>query len=262
MAWIALGRLTYELQDGEIIVGSGADATWRIEDADLMPRHFVVTTNGEAVSVGPFSEDSVVAVDSTQVLNAYRLVDGAVVEAGTGRFLFSQDAPRGVATESESVPEAYLVERLADLAHPLNGRSTSIGRDASNNIVVRNPTSSRFHAEVRREAGGFAIHSMGSAGTVLNGKLMQLPALLTEGDTVEVAFTVFEFTRGPLPRGVMVAAKHAGENDDASRKPTIATEWVVDEDGSQGDSASPVWAILGLVWFLVFATLAWLRLKH
>jgi hypothetical protein len=259
MAWLSIGTSTFELRQGESVVGSAADATWRIETADLMPRHFAVIVADDSVSIRPFMHESVVVVGTTQLhTDPHVLVDGDVISAGGGRFVFSEAAPRVVGTEPSRVADAYLVEERAGVAHPLNHRSTSIGRDASNAIVVRNPTASRFHADIRREAGGFALHSMGSAGTVLNGRLMKDPALLRDGDLVEIAFTIFEFTHAPLPPGVELAPDHSGENDDATRKPTISTEWVVDEDGADAESATvPLVVIIGSLAFVCFIIYMW-----
>ena len=68
------------------------------------------------------------------------------------------------------------------IAYPLSSRSTTIGRDASNAIVLRDPTASRFHAEVRREAGGFALRSIGALAATLNGQPVERPTVLREGD--------------------------------------------------------------------------------
>jgi predicted component of type VI protein secretion system len=259
MAWLSVGTEAFELHDGETLVGSAPDATWRVETADLMPRHFSIIVSRDAVTVRPFMHESVVVVGGTQLHNEVRtLVDGDVIAAGVGRFVFSEDAPRVVRSEPSRVTDAYLIEERAGVAHPLNHRSTSIGRDASNDIVIRNPTASRFHADIRREAGGFALHSMGSAGSVLNGRLMKEPALLRDGDLVEIAFTIFEFTHAPLPPGVEMAPDHPEENDETTRKPTIATEWVMDEDGADAESATlPLVVIVGVLAFICFCIYMW-----
>jgi pSer/pThr/pTyr-binding forkhead associated (FHA) protein len=259
MAWLSIGTSTFALQEGETIVGSAPDATWRVENADLMPRHFAIVVDGGSVLVRPFMHESVVVVGTTQLhTDPQMLADGDVISAGVGTFVFSHDAPRVIDAAASEVADAYLIEERAGVAHPLNHRSTSIGRDASNDIVIRSPTASRFHADIRREAGGFALHSMGSAGTVLNGRLMKDPAVLRDGDLVEIAFTIFEFTHAPLPPGVDLAPDHSGENDEATRKPTIATEWVMDEDGADAESATvPLIVIIGILAFGCFCIYMW-----
>jgi pSer/pThr/pTyr-binding forkhead associated (FHA) protein len=117
---------------------------------------------------------------------------------------------------------AYLVNDAGTAAHTILNRSTTIGRDSSNAIVVADPRASRFHAEIRREAGGFALHSMGSAGTIVNGKLLEAPCLLADGDTIQIAFAVFRFSRSE-PAGVNAAALADASAADARRRPTLST---------------------------------------
>ena len=151
MAWLAFDLLTRELRDGELAVGSGADADWRIATADLMPRHFVVTKQGDAVFVRPGASESVVVVNGVQLREApHRLADGDLVLAGSGSFLFGEAAPRTAPVAPSVGLRAFLVDDGASLAHPLTSRSTPIGRDASNSIVVRDPLSRRGSTRSRR----------------------------------------------------------------------------------------------------------------
>jgi len=204
--WLAFGTQTRQLRDGELVVGSGADADWRIGTADLMPRHFTVTIYDLNVSVRATSKDNVVVVNGKQLIGVPHLLnDGDVVAAGAGRFVFSEQTPR---TDLPPVtqPAAYLANESSGRGRELISRSTMIGRDASVAIAIDDPSVSRFHAEVRREAGGFALHSLGSSGTLLNGRKLTAPVLLTEGDVLEIARRRWRFTHSapgeapPAPR--------------------------------------------------------------
>jgi pSer/pThr/pTyr-binding forkhead associated (FHA) protein len=220
--WLAFGSETRELRDGAIVVGSGADADWRLPTADLMPRHFTVTVYDLNVSLRPVSKDIVVAVNGVQLSGAPRLLnDGDVISAGSGRFVFSEDVPRLTPVGSPAVGRAFLIDESRNVAYELVSRSTQIGRDSSNAIVVRDAGASRFHAEVRREAGGFALHSMGSSGTMRNGRRVDGPVLLDEGDTIEVAFARYRFGLNP-PESVPVAS--VGDPGPTLRRgPTLET---------------------------------------
>jgi len=259
MAWLAFEALTRELRDGELIIGSGADADWRIATADLIPRHFVVRARGDDVSIGPCTWESVVVVNAEQLRGApHRLADGDVILAGSGVFLFCETTPRTAPPRPAAGFPAFLVDDAASAAHPLISRSTPIGRDASNAIIVRDPTASRFHAEVRREAGGFALHSMGSAGTSLNGAAVLSPCLLAEGDTLEIAFTKLRFTRERLPESVTVASPHSADHDEMSRRPTLTSERspvALDNEADRG--VRRLWIALGVVVILVLGFVAW-----
>lgn len=259
MAWLAFEMLTRELRDGKLTVGSGADADWRIATADLMPRHFILTTHGDDVSVRAGAAESVVVVNGAQLRAVpHRLVDGDLVLAGSGAFLFSGAVPRTAPAARPAGPPAFLVDDRASLAHPLTSRSTPIGRDASNLIVVRDPTASRFHAEVRREAGGFVLHSMGSGGTSVNGAPVLSPRLLCEGDTLEVAFTKLRFTRATLSETLAVADPHTASHDEMSRRPTLGTERIpVMVDNEAHRDVRRLRIALGVLVIFALGFLAW-----
>ena len=200
MPWIAFGMMTRELRDGTTVVGSATDADWRVTTADLAPRHFVLSIRGSSVAVRPSTTENVVVVNGEQLREAERtLRDGDVIAAGSGRFAYNVDAPRTTPLDVIEVRQAFFIEVAAGLAHPLNHRSTTIGRDASNEIVLKDPGASRFHGEIRNEAGGFALHSMGSAGAKVSGASIATPCMLEEGDVVEIGFAEFRFTQKPLP---------------------------------------------------------------
>jgi predicted component of type VI protein secretion system len=260
MAWLALGPMTRELRDGEVVVGSGADADWRVPTADLMPRHFVVVVHGLNASVKPSSPDVVVVVNGKQISGMSELLnDGDIVSAGRGRFIFSDDTPRVILADSPIADEAYLVDDAARIAHPLFHRSTTLGRDASNAIVVRDPTASRFHAEIRREAGGFALHSMGSSGTNVNGSVLKAPCLLGEGDTVEIADLRLRFTRQPPGDDVQLALQHSPNNDDKGRKATMVSHRVRDvADSTAGRESDRLKVWIGVVAVAILAVAAWM----
>lgn len=193
--WLAFGAQTRELRDGEIVVGSGADADWRIGTADLMPRHFAITVYDLNASLRATSKNNVVVVNGKQLIGVpYLLNDGDVISAGAGRFLFSDQAPRTDLPPSEPQRAAYLANQSTGRGRELISRSTMLGRDASVAIAIDDPAVSRFHAEVRREAGGFVLHSLGSAGTLLNGRKVAGPTLLAEGDVLEIATRRWQFT--------------------------------------------------------------------
>jgi predicted component of type VI protein secretion system len=219
----------------------------------------VVLVRGSDVSVRPCTSESVVVVDGEQLRGgSHRLADGEAVLAGSGVFLFSETTPRSAAPAQAGPLPAFLVDDAAAVAHPLISRSTPIGRDASNAIVVRDPTASRFHAEVRREAGGFALRSMGSGGTSLNGAPVLSPRMLDEGDTVEIAFTRLRFTQARLPEGLAVASPHSAAHDETSRRSTLATERSpVGVDNEAARDLRRLWIALGLVIILALGLLAW-----
>jgi pSer/pThr/pTyr-binding forkhead associated (FHA) protein len=234
--WLAFGTQIRELRDGEIVVGSGADADWRIATADLMPRHFTVTIYDLNASVRAASRDSVVVVNKKQLVGIPHLLnDGDLIAAGSGRFLFSEGAPRPDTLPRMPTETMYLVNESGSNGRPLLSRSTTLGRDASSTIAVNDPSVSRFHAEVRREAGGFALHSMGSAGTLLNERRVTGPQILVEGDVIEIARRRWRFTRvAPAAPPVPGPRDNPTGKQWETRAPETGTVDVVPEPATAG----------------------------
>ncbi len=259
---MSFGATMRELRDGEIVVGSGAEADWRVTTADLMPRHFVLTVHGLNTAVRPCSADVVAAVNDKQITGIYHLLnDGDVVSAGRGRFIYADESPRVEGVEPANGETGFLVDDGSRTAFPLVNRSTAIGRDVSNAVVISDPRASRFHGEIRREAGGFALHSMGSSGTRLNGALMNGPRLLTEADTIEIAYTTLRFSFTPPGDGVRVVQPNLGLNDDAASRPTMLRDRVTMESAvaTTEHPDAYAWAKLAaaLAAITAFAWLAW-----
>lgn len=77
---------------------------------------------------------------------------------------------------------------------PLNGQrwligdSLTIGRDPACNVMIPDRQVSRYHARLISQPDGVMLEDLGSKnGTFLNGKLVNEPALLGDGDLLQVA---------------------------------------------------------------------------
>jgi len=238
MTWLEYSDALQELEgNGEIVVGTGAQATWRLRRADLMPRHFVVSTENDRATICPFSSEAVVTVNGRQVpAGATELHDGDVIGAGSGEFLFWATTPG----ESRRAPRAPLTGHLVDAerqsALSLHRVSTGIGSDESNDLVIDGAGATSFHSEVRREAGGHVLRTSASADVRLNGKRVTAPVLLSEGDEVEIADVKLRYTRQPLADGIGEAATARITSDAAVEpEPTVSS---VPTNGPPGDLAS------------------------
>jgi pSer/pThr/pTyr-binding forkhead associated (FHA) protein len=221
MPWLSLNGLPFELSRRETIVGSGAQATWKIPSIDLRPRHFVIEAGDGRASVRPFSTHDVVTLNGRQIASdAVPLTDGDVIAAGNGFFAYSAGRPEPREDLSPLIPPvAYLVDDVGARAYALQHASTGIGRDPSNLVVLDDADASRFHAEVRREAGGFAVHSTGSAGTRLNGHALSSPRLLEPGDEINIAGRAIRFEPGPLSPALSANLQSGMVHARASRRP-------------------------------------------
>jgi pSer/pThr/pTyr-binding forkhead associated (FHA) protein len=127
------------------------------------------------------------------------------------------------ATDHEKVA-AYLVYEFERRAYPLSETGFTIGRDAASDIVVREPSVSRSHAEVRAEGGEYVLHTSGATGTFLNGEPVSTPRPLKDGDRVEVGTAELTFRQSKLPLGVSVVDRSERHplDDILSRRETIS----------------------------------------
>ena len=204
MTWLEYNEALQELQgNGEIVVGTGAQATWRLRRADLMPRHFVVSTANDRATICPFSSETVVTVNGRQLsAGATELRDGDVIGAGSGEFRFWATTPGDSRSAARAPITGHLLDAQRQSALSLHRVSTGIGSDESNDLVIENEMAVSFHAEVRREAGGHVLRTPASAAVKLNGHPITAPVLLSEGDEVEIADLQLRYTREPLAAGI------------------------------------------------------------
>lgn len=75
------------------------------------------------------------------------------------------------------------------------GSVTTIGRDRNSDIVLPDLMVSRNHAMLRRlgEADYYLIDSGSSNGSLLNGRQLAMPTLLSDGDRITIGSTEFVF---------------------------------------------------------------------
>ena len=207
MTWLEYNDAMQEVPaDSEVIVGTGAQATWRLRRADLMPRHFVVTTSPQGAIIRPFSSEAVVSLNGRQLSSgATPLADGDVISAGSGRFRFWAESPSESRNALPIVAPAigYLVDVTGQSGVSLHRNSTGIGRDETDGLVVDDAVA--FEAEIRREAGGHALRVSSSSTVRVNGKPVAVPLLLTEGDEVQIGSRVLRYTREASAAEVAVA---------------------------------------------------------
>ena len=256
MPWLTTEGASHQIAEGETVVGSGARATWRLPSHDLAARHFIVERSGSKVSIRPCGVDSVIAINGRQAAaSGVELRDGDTIDAGESRFLFSSE--RSGSFPAVAVAPAHLIETRSGVAHPLAKPSVGIGRDRQNAVVVRDATASRFHAEIRREAGGYVLHPHGSSGTLVNGRRLGSPERLGNGDRIEIANMELRFVAGPVPEGARSAEPMA--DDGGSQRPTVIQS-AATEVPSVERRPRAAWLVIGVV-LLVAAATVWLVMR-
>ena len=206
---------------GELVIGSGSQAGWRVPGKDMAARHFRIVVAGDGSRVVPASPQNIVVRNGKQVSSGGdALASGDVVAAGSARFFYlgARDAARPAAGPDGR--EAHLILPAEKKGYTLRRRVVQIGREIGCSVVLKDPTVSRFHADVRAEGGEFVLYSMGSAGTKVNGQAVKDPRLLEEGDTIQIGETNFTFSKGSLPQGVRPVQFEDHDDDSFSRRST------------------------------------------
>lgn len=75
-----------------------------------------------------------------------------------------------------------------------------LGRTADNDVVIKDPSSSRSHARVYEEGGRYFVEDMKSAnGTKVNGRAVKAPVELKNGDRVIIGDVTLAFSAPPPP---------------------------------------------------------------
>lgn len=149
----------------------------------------------------------------------------------------------------------YLVYEFERRAYPLTRDAFTIGRDAVSNIVVREPTVSRSHAEVRRDGDEYFVHAVGATVTRHNGSPVTTPVKLTDGDRIEVGSAEFSFRRGRLPLGVSIVdtASPLGHDPDVMTKRDTITNPILGASKPPAERKTSASRALVLVVILIAA---------
>src|SRR6266576_1294207 len=103
-----------------------------------------------------------------------------------------------MASMSKTLPAAYLEAEIRGEMRrfPLaGGNILKIGRSEKNHVVIADDLASRHHAMLQRsEEGQFYITDLGSSnGTLVNGKRISAPVILSPGDRVGICNHEFSF---------------------------------------------------------------------
>jgi pSer/pThr/pTyr-binding forkhead associated (FHA) protein len=252
---------------GEVVVGSGSQATWRLSGSDLAARHFRIALDNGTAQVIPASSQNVVVLNGEQVpTDGAPLNTGDVVAAGQARFIFLTDLKAKRPMPVTEMPEAHLIDVTNKKGYTLRRRVVQIGREIGCSIVLKDPTVSRFHADVRAEGGQFVLYAMGSSGTKVNGEPAVVPRLLREGDQIAMGDTTFTFSSLPMPPGIRAVQFEDHDDDSFSRKNTqLAQRAITSEHGKYARSQKkqlPLIPILIGAAVVVVALLLYLVFRH
>lgn len=108
-------------------------------------------------------------------------------------------------TQRDDVPEELSFDQ----------EEVRLGRTADNDVIIKDPASSRSHARVYEEGGRHFVEDLKSAnGTTLNGRALKAPMQLRGGDRIAIGEVVVEFSVAAGPSSTL-----DGEEDEAPPPP-------------------------------------------
>jgi len=104
----------------------------------------------------------------------------------------SKTSSQAVIAEPNDVPILVAQNGALQGSHwRLDSETLLIGRGSDCDIVIADRQISRYHARIRRAPEGFLLEDLGSKnGTHLNGASVRTPAVLQDGDVIQVAFAL------------------------------------------------------------------------
>lgn len=99
------------------------------------------------------------------------------------------------------------------------GGEARLGRTADNDVVIKDPSSSRSHARVYEENGAHFVEDLKSAnGTRVNDKPVKGPKALSSGDTITIGDVVLLF-EAPQDNATMLAPPSSTMADEEAEDP-------------------------------------------
>ena len=142
-----------------------------------------------------------------------------------------------MAQPSAPAPSGRLVVEIGpDEGREFRLRGTMrIGRSEDSEITLSDAQASRHHAAISPEPGGFVIQDLNSSnGTFVNGKKIEEPRLLKDGDRLRVANTVLAFRWEPAPSAPALATPPVTPPvSDYDMLPTTEVAWQTPPAGVQ-----------------------------
>lgn len=219
-AEVALDRERFE-------IGRSSECAHVIQDPSVSRKQFVIVRTKGAWSAENLSQSSPTFVNDEPLNGPRVLVHGDLLRCGETRLRFLERADRAlvqapdvVKRPAESFPPTVAVPALPPIPvhEPSENRTmlgdvrgmmkavgfigeipigdgVTIGRDETTDIPLVHPSVSRRHAEVKRDATGYAIRDLGSAnGTYVDGERISRTVPLIAGSRIEIGPFRLEFT--------------------------------------------------------------------
>jgi pSer/pThr/pTyr-binding forkhead associated (FHA) protein len=196
----------YELQEDVVSIGRGAKNSIIIHDNEVSREHCRLIRVVDDYELEDLNSSNGTYINGQRVAGNWLLQPGFLVELGetitleyergtpgssTGSERETQEAPpQPVETFNRSL---LMITQGPDSGHSLalTNRSTTIGRDLSNELVIQDPEVSRFHVRIQLTNKGHVVEDIGSTnGTTLNNEPLIDVSLLQHNDVLRLGTSV------------------------------------------------------------------------
>jgi pSer/pThr/pTyr-binding forkhead associated (FHA) protein len=180
---------TVELEGDSASIGRAPENTIQLDDVACSRRHCQVLKISSGFELTDMKSRNGTKVNGVQ-RNRHVLSDGDIIEIGQVRITYREQVGAeeevvledfGKESEISTEGDCYLVVQAGEgkgKKIPLSSDRTTMGRNESNAIVVRDQMVSSYHCEITREAGGYVLRDLGSTnGCVVNGETVSESSL-------------------------------------------------------------------------------------
>ena len=214
------------LAPGSLTIGRGKESDLQVSDQKASRQHIQLTLENNAVHVTDLGSTNGTLLDGNPIppRRAVPLSPGQKVTIGEHDFViemmgaYPQKQPAGEHTmvsashkPAEDAGKSGALETLIggmdDLGIDTELRvmnlktleKVTIGRAEDNNIVLRHPMVSRYHAVIEKMGSRYRVRDLKSAnGIFINGKRIEREAYLKDGDRIRLGASSFVLTRDML----------------------------------------------------------------
>lgn len=248
MPVIKVNGQQFALQPGPNRLGGGTTADVAIGGAQDVLAIVDLGADGRATIRKAGGEN--VRVNGTALLQPTPLIHGDKVEIAGNEIFFADDAKQGGSTQFVSAADVAAIAaakrsgpargtlstggRLVSLVdgkeYPIPDGGTTIGRDASADIVVPQTAVSRRHAEIVAGPNGYLLNDLSTNGVFVNGEKVASGYTLSRADVIRVGTEEFRFyadlapiaKAAPAPAAAPAAPPAAAVSaEPTSRVPTL-----------------------------------------
>ena len=202
----------YELEGDEITIGRGNKSTIVIRDNEVSREHCRLVRRADDYELHDLSSSNGTFVNGQRVLSPWLLQSSMLIELGdTITLEYGTAVPEDPCNghNGHNGQEQPAVEAVAALeanthfsltmtkgpavgyVYPLEGKTISIGRDLTNDIVVQDPEVSRFHLRLHFSQRGYLIEDLRSTnGTFINTEPIHERRCLEPNDVIKLGTMV------------------------------------------------------------------------